>query len=148
MVENTLFKIFFKLLIDCKKIISDGTSQLSFLDLFHPERNSEDLKSADSCWLQYVSIEQLNLMTGIFRPATDLNVYQSLINTIQQCTLPKHEYISVLAYFILFDSEYAFEVENIRTALFEEFVAKSGTNLQLSELMATLVNMSAFTQVT
>jgi hypothetical protein len=87
-------------------------------------------------------------MTGIFRPATDLNVYQSLINTIQQCTLLKHEYISVLAYIILFDSEYAFEVENIRTALFEEFVGKSGTKLQLSDLMATLVNMSAFTQVT
>jgi hypothetical protein len=86
-------------------------------------------------------------MTGIFRPATDLNVYQSLINTIQQCTLPKLEYISVLAYIILFDSEYAFEVENIRTALFQVFVAKSGTKLQLSEMMATLINMSAFIQV-
>ena len=83
----------------------------------------------------------------MFRAGADLNFYRQLIGTIQESNLRKVEYISLLAYLVLFNFEDPFELETVRSILFEVYSEKSGTKLELSKLIGSLINMSAFIQV-
>ena len=135
------------MLITTFSTFSDGASQSSFLNLFYWKPKSGDSKSAKSSWLQCVSLEQVNLLAGIFRAGADLNFYRQLIGTIQESNLRKVEYISLLAYLVLFNFEDPFELETVRSILFAVYSEKSGTKLELSKLIGSLINMSAFIQV-
>jgi len=102
----------------------------------------------------FISLEQFNAITKMFRINADLNEYKELIYKLRNIYLSSNQQISILAYLVIFDMDPSFYINNIDTLrkieaansqIYETYISFSESkNFGIEEFIVILKKMTCF----